>query len=96
MDVAVIYKVIGVLGFLAYISGFLSVQAGWLDGNGIGYALTSVVGAVLVLISLTADFNLASLMIQVSWIIIGCFGICRKLRGRPARNPHPALATSRR
>lgn len=77
LDIPTILQVIGVAGFLSYMAGFAALQLGYLDGNGPLYALSNVVGAALVLISLTSAFNLASLLIQVSWIIIGCYGLAR-------------------
>lgn len=68
----------GVAGFVCYIIGFASLQLGYLDGNGIPYTLWSLAGAMLVLTSLMGAFNLASMLIQVSWIIICVVGLIRR------------------
>lgn len=72
-------QTVGVIGFLTYIIGFKLVQTGHLCGNGVGYALTTVIAACLVLISHVGAFNLASFLIQVSYIAIGLFGIGMRL-----------------
>jgi len=78
---------IGVIGFLTYITGFQLVQTGHMCGNGIPYALTNVMAASLVLVSLIAAFNLASFLIQVSFIAIGLYGVARKLLEAPQEEP---------
>lgn len=80
-------QTIGVIGFLTYLFGFKLVQTGHLCGNGVGYALTTVIAACLVLISLVGAFNLASFLIQVSYIAIGLVGIGMRLAR--ARHAHP-------
>ncbi len=69
------YQCVGVLGFLTYLFSFGAVQFGILDGNSTTYSLCNVLAAVLVAISLIADFNLASALIQGSWIVIGLTGL---------------------
>ena len=84
LDIHFALQMVGIAGFLSYMAGFAALQLGLLDGNGPLYALTNVIGAVLVLVSLASAFNLASLLIQISWIVIGCYGIWRNSRRRPA------------
>jgi hypothetical protein len=69
------YECIGVLGLFTYITAFGAVQLGWLDGNSNAYTLLNVLAASLVAVSLLRDFNLASALIQGSWIVIGLFGL---------------------
>lgn len=83
-----VLELIGVLGFLCYIGAFGSVQVGLMDGNGSVYCLVNILAAVLVATSLTAEFNLASALIQGSWIIIGLLGlILRNAKSAPAHRP---------
>ncbi len=69
------YEVTGVLGFLCYISAFGAVQLGCLDGNSTTYSLVNILAASLVAVSLLHDFNLASALIQGSWIVAGLTGL---------------------
>ena len=80
-----ISQAIGVFGFLIYISTFFSVQTGFLCGNGVCFPILQVIAASCVLISLSSAYNLASFMIQTSYITIGLFGII--LRWRRKRTP---------
>ncbi len=71
-------QLIGVLGFLVYVLAFGWLQLGWLDGNSAKYSLCNVLAASLVAISLFAEFNLSSALIQGSWILIGLFGLVKR------------------
>lgn len=70
----------GLAGFVCYIGAFGSVQIGILDGNSMAYSLANIVAALLVAISLLAEFNLATALIQISWIIIGALGLFLRAR----------------
>lgn len=78
-----LFQCIGVAGFIGYISGFAGLQFGLIDGNSRVYCLISIASASLVLIGLMEHFNLASALIQVSWIVIGVSGlVLRSVRRR--------------
>lgn len=66
---------IGVAGFFCYIGSFSAVQFGMMDGNRLPFTLLNILAASLVGISLFAEFNLASALIQGSWIVIGMIGL---------------------
>jgi len=68
-------QVIGIIGFLTYIIGFALVQCGKVCGNGVAYPASKVFAATCVLISLVGAFNLASMLIQLSYILIGIYGV---------------------
>lgn len=73
-------QLIGLAGFVLYIYAFSAVQFGWLNGNSAIYSLVNVAAATCVAISLFADFNLASALIQGSWIVIGLTGLALRMR----------------
>lgn len=73
-------QIVGVLGFLLYISAFAAVQWGLMNGNSLAYSLCNVMSSVLVSISLIAEFNLSAALIQGSVIAIGVTGLVLRLR----------------
>lgn len=83
IDRHAVLQAVGVIGFIFYIAGFAALQFGLLDGNGSAYTILNILGASCVLLSLLSAFNLASLLIQVSWISIGLFGLARRFRRPP-------------
>ncbi|MEL6571333.1 MAG: hypothetical protein AAFQ64_06735 [Pseudomonadota bacterium] len=79
-------ELVGVGGFLFYLFSFGAVQLGQLDGNSATYSVLNIFAASLVAVSLLAEFNLSSALIQASWIAIGLTGlILRALKSRKVR-----------
>lgn len=72
-------QALGETGFMAYMFAFASVQMNWMDGNGIAYTLWNMLDASLDGISLIAEFNLSSALIQASWVLIGLVGLTRRI-----------------
>jgi hypothetical protein len=75
-----IYQITGLAGFFVYLFAFGAVQFDWLNGNSAFYSACNILAASLVAVSLIADFNLASALIQGSWIMIGAVGLIVRLR----------------
>lgn len=95
-DYHAILQIIGTVGCLIYVGGYLLVQTGRICGNGVGYAASKLFAASFVLASLVTSFNLASFLIQVSFIAISLYGIWYRLRGRiSAQLDRRAAASSR-
>ena len=90
LDTNTVFRAVGVLGFLLYMIGFAALQFELMDGNNIGYCIINIVAASCVLVSLTVDFNLASALIQCSWILIGSIGLALRRRKSRAENMRPA------
>ncbi|MEL6646993.1 MAG: cyclic nucleotide-binding domain-containing protein [Pseudomonadota bacterium] len=72
-----IYLWAGYLGVAFYIGSYIGLQTGFIPGVGYLYATCNLTGASLVLISLIHEWNRASAMISVAWIIISMVGITR-------------------
>lgn len=89
MDLSTFCQTVGVVGYLCYMFGFTALQSGKLDGNGNTYALICIFAAFCVLVGLWAAFNLASALIQISWIIIGSLGVLRRVSFQTRREPSP-------
>lgn len=79
VDFQGMFRALGVCGFLLYIGTFAALQFRLIDGNGALYTLLNIAAAALVLISLIYDFNLASALIQTSWVAIGMVGLALRL-----------------
>ena len=80
----------GTAGVATIIATYGALQLGRLDGRGLAYSSLNAVGAACVLVSLTVDFNLSAVLIEVFWIAISLVGVVRGLRERlrpPAETP---------
>lgn len=80
MDHAVFFDVIGVVGFVCYITGYALLQLGWIAGDGNAYRCSQLAGASCMLISLSHVFHLGSALIQTSYIMITLVGFLRARR----------------
>ena len=67
----------GLAGFALYMGSYALLSAGILDCRTYAYAAMNLAAAACVLVSLTESFNLASALIQSSWVAISLFGLAR-------------------
>jgi hypothetical protein len=87
------HEVIGVAGMVMYLGSYFMLQTGTLRSNSATYCIANILAASLVMISLLHDFNLASALIQISWIAISTIGLFRMMFGsQPARRRRRRLA----
>lgn len=77
MELATLLNYVGMAGALFYLSSYFLLQAGFIGGNSNTYTILNLIAATLVLFSLYTAFNVASLIIQVSWITISIYGMAR-------------------
>lgn len=73
------HQYVGIAGTAVYIANYASLQIGKVDGNGFIYVLLNLIASSCVLFSLLYAFNLASALIQASWIVISVVGLLRKM-----------------
>ncbi len=73
------HQIVGLSGTVLYIGSYFLLQAGKIRGESITYSILNLLAASLVLFSLSYKFNLASTLIQVSWILISLIGLARIL-----------------
>ena len=71
------YEIAGYIGVAFYIGSYAALQFGLLSGRGYLYAFLNLIGASLVLVSLTEAYNLFSAIIQITWITISIVGMIR-------------------
>ena len=71
----------GVLGVLLILGAYAGVHLDRLDAKRAPALVMNLCGSLLVLLSLTAAFNLPSLIIETAWAAIALYGLW-KLRRR--------------
>ena len=72
----------GNVGVALILITYLLVQLGRLDVRGVGATLVNALGAGLVVLSLTVDFNLSAFVVESAWCAISLFSCMRALRAR--------------
>jgi len=73
---------IGGAGVLCIVGSYAALQARRIESNGLGYSLFNAMGAALVLVSLSVDFNAPAALVEGFWLLISLWGLVRALRGR--------------
>ena len=74
-----VYGMLGILGVGFYLGAYALLQFGIVRARSYVYILMNLLAPALVAASLLEEFNQASLMIQVSWIVISLVGLTRML-----------------
>lgn len=84
-----LFEVAGVFGFMLYVFNYAMLTLRRLTSDDISFFAINLSAAGLVLLGLTASFNLAAAMIQIFWIAMSVIGICLRMsrRSRLSRLP---------
>lgn len=76
---------VGNVGVLLILASYLLLQMQRLSALGWVYSVANGVGALLVLISLTQEFNLSAFAMELVWLLISIYGLREWYRRRMAR-----------
>ena len=79
------YDFVGNIGVLCIVGSYFALQVDWLDNRDLAYSLINGVGALALMISLSFDFNLSSMIIECFWLAIRAVGFVRWWRRHRAR-----------
>ena len=83
VDLMTFYRAVGLTGFATYV--LVYALLGWriIAGDSLVYFGGNTLAAAMVLISNFGEFNLASVLIQVFFIVIGTSAILLRFREKP-------------
>ena len=79
------HDLIGNIGVSFVLLTYLLVQTDRLSVQTYRYCGLNAAGAILILVSLSIDFNLSSFIIEIAWLIISGMGVVRVWSRRRAR-----------
>ena len=71
---------IGMLGTLLVLVAYYLLQLEYTDSRGLAYNMINLLGALLLLVSLYFNFNLASVVMEVFWIGASLIGLWKYWR----------------
>ena len=74
--------IIGIAGTLMVLLAFFLLQVRKLHGNGAIYQLLNAFGAAAIIVSLFHAFNLASMVLEIAWLLISIHGLVVSFRHR--------------
>jgi hypothetical protein len=72
-------NLIGNIGVVLILVTYLLLNMNKLSSQNPIYPILNALGSMLILTSLMFNWNLPSVLIEIAWITISCFGVCRTL-----------------
>ncbi|PCJ25379.1 MAG: hypothetical protein COA94_06330 [Rickettsiales bacterium] len=76
-----ISDIVGMFGVALVILSYFLLQSEKVTSNSPFYLYSNLIGAIFLLFSLWYHWNLASVIIEVLWLLISIYGIVRNYRG---------------
>ncbi len=76
-----IYDLAVILGAFLAITAYFATQQRWITAQDWQFPAANLIAAILILISLIADWNLPSFVIEAFWLVISVYGIWKAFRG---------------
>ncbi|CAM3793576.1 MULTISPECIES: CBU_0592 family membrane protein [Pseudoalteromonas] len=82
--IALLFDIVGMTGTFLVVGAFFMLQLGKATPTGLVYNMMNLSGAILLLISLCYNFNLASFVIEIFWIAASLIGLYKYLKAKQA------------
>ena len=76
------HDIIGTGGAAMILISYFLLQMERVSGSDLSYSVTNGLGAALILISLTVDFNLSAFIVEAFWLAISVLGIVRYVHNK--------------
>lgn len=80
MQELTIADIVGTIGVIFVVVAYLLLQLNKLTTKNISFSIINAIGSLMILYSLTYNWNFASAMIEVFWIFISFIGIYNSLK----------------
>jgi paired small multidrug resistance pump len=72
------YDVAGSAGVAMIVCAYFFLQLGRVASDSLHYLLANALGAGLILISLSVQFNFSAFLVEAFWLAISVFGLLRR------------------
>lgn len=79
-----LFDIAGFIGVVLIVIAYLLLQLNKLPSSAPAYSLLNALGALLVIVSLFFDFNLAAFLMEAFWFLISLFGLLRPIVSKRA------------
>jgi hypothetical protein len=76
------HGIVGNAGVALIVGCYFFIQVGWLKSGDLAYSAGNLIGATLVMISLSQEFNIAAFVLEAFWFLISCYGVVAWIRAR--------------
>lgn len=68
---------LGIIGVSLILYFYFLLQAGKCTAQNLSFSIGNLIGAILILISLWFQWNLASVIIEIAWCFISAYGVVK-------------------
>ncbi|MDX9967359.1 MAG: hypothetical protein RBS26_10210, partial [Sulfuricurvum sp.] len=68
---------IGIFGVVLIVIAYILLQVEKMDARDLSFSLLNAIGALLIIVSLMFDWNLASFLMEFIWLMISLYGILK-------------------
>jgi hypothetical protein len=72
---------IGIFGVALIVIAYVLLQTDRMDAKDLSFSVLNTLGALLIIVSLLFDWNLASFLMEFIWLIISLYGIVKYFKG---------------
>ena len=69
------YDIVGTIGVSIIIVAYFLLQIQKLSTTHVSFSIMNIIGSLMILYSLSFNWNFSSVMIEVFWILVSCIGI---------------------
>jgi hypothetical protein len=77
-DAVDLYRAIGLFGAALFVGAYFATQQRWLNSDNWRYPAINLAGSLLVTVSLFAEWNLPSVVLEAFWAAISVYGLLNR------------------
>lgn len=78
--------VVGIVGVAMVLATYFLLQSEKIDAKGFLYSFLNFLGALLIVYSLLYNWNLASFIIEIVWVLISLYGLKKWYRNKKQKS----------
>jgi hypothetical protein len=73
---------IGIFGVVLIVIAYILLQVEKMDAKDLTFSVLNSIGALMILLSLLYDWNLASFLMEFIWLMISLYGVLKYYKSR--------------
>ena len=81
-----IIDAIGIIGVAIVVATYFLLQSEKIDSKGFLYSFLNAFGSLLIMYSLLYNWNLASFIIEIVWVLISLYGLKKWYRNKKQKS----------
>jgi hypothetical protein len=74
------HDLLGNIGVLIVLALYFLLQSERMQATSTAFSAANALGAILIIVSLTQQFNLSAFVVEFAWLLISLYGLARNWR----------------